>query len=373
MVSSSKDRLGLIVHTAVGNWRSPGQTGGGFVDVKGVSNVVDTMIPGNENEKGFAANRDITVFSTFENVLNYAALLYALAGHFDVEGEPLLKWEQVEKISGGNSKELRELAERLERLTPEQYVRLTDRFIALLPSEFVDKEGKRVLQWEQISGMLHGALLAGVRKQMATEGVTSSPRVLAYVDISMEERKVLGEKSAYEPTFAEVKSTPGLYGIQRMVAQVALWLSEKGVFSDRVKEAAERHLAQAKTVTTEITQTINAGTAGWRAAPITLNQVSVFAQSLAEAIKAGKYGDPSQVKILSAFDSRPQSPAGKGKQYQEDLEKSKRSVEDSRKDTDKNAKKAQESQRELERLKANQAKETAQITLETNKLKKTAR
>lgn len=68
-----------LAHVSIGNWRSVGQLGGGLVTVKGTPHQYDTLIPNTPNKDGFVPNKDITVFSTFENMINYAAAIYAVS------------------------------------------------------------------------------------------------------------------------------------------------------------------------------------------------------------------------------------------------------------------------------------------------------
>ncbi|MCL1971839.1 MAG: hypothetical protein FWG57_02470 [Endomicrobia bacterium] len=218
-----------LAHVGVANWRNIGQGGGGFGDVNGIPNIMDTQISKNENKDGFAPDRDINMFSTFINVMNNAALLYALSGSIIVDGQPLITWNEVEAISKGDDKSLSKLKGRIELLTTEQKLQLSNNFIALLPSEYVKKtdKGKDVIQWELISGMLHGALPAAINKRKEQEGRTDKdkPLSLAYVDRSMNDAEIIGGS----PLFAEVKTPIDLEAYKNPVRSFLQLLQTQGL------------------------------------------------------------------------------------------------------------------------------------------------
>lgn len=245
-----------LVHVSIGNSRSPGQKGGGFVAVNGRPDVLDYLIPTEPNAKGFVADRDITLFSTFQNVLNYAAAIYAVSGGIKVEGQDLLTWDQMTAVSALDPDATRDLARRISLLTPAQLTQMTERFISLLPSEYVEKsEYVReassdfyFVQWEQVGGAWHGALADAVRDRRKEDGVTVNHRLaLAYVDISIEEARILSGRDLTRyrgllPTFAEVKSATGFYSILEDVGALLAAASKRGGFTRKVG-AAVRSLA----------------------------------------------------------------------------------------------------------------------------------
>lgn len=240
-----------LVHVSIGNSRSPGQKGGGFVAVNERPDVLDYLIPTEPNAKGFVADRDITMFSTFQNVLNYAAAIYAVSGGVKVEGQDLLTWDQMTAVSALDSDATRDFARRISLLTATQLTEMTERFISLLPSEYVEKsEFVReassdfyFVQWEQVGGAWHGALADAVRDRRKEEGGTVNHRLtLAYVDISIEETRILSGRdlSRYRgplPTFAEVKSATGFYSILEDVGLLLASASKRGGFTRKVGAA----------------------------------------------------------------------------------------------------------------------------------------
>jgi phosphomannomutase len=244
-----------LAHVAIGNWRSPGQTGGGAVSVNGTPNMFDTLIPNTPNDNGFVANRDITLFSTFENAINYAGALYAISDGVSVAEGPLLSWSDYVDVSALKHEALHDLSNRITQLSPEQIVLLTNRFMDLLPSEYVEKKERDMsfVQWEQISGMWHGALPNAIRERMRREGIDPQgrPMNLAHVDISLNEVRILaeGDMSNYSgplPTFAEVKSAPGLHAVIDEVQGLLLRgsIGTNAMLSPSVYEEAQKETAR---------------------------------------------------------------------------------------------------------------------------------
>ncbi|HRY30262.1 MAG TPA: hypothetical protein P5079_09540, partial [Elusimicrobiota bacterium] len=241
----------VLVHVALGNWRNIGQFGGGFVNVNGTPNVIDTAIAKEENKDGFSANRDINIFSLFINVVNNAALLYAVSDGMVVLDEayreqPLISWEEVQALTRGDDAAVwQRVSSRLERLTEAAQAQLMDNFISLLPSEYVTKSegGKDFVQWEQISGMLHGAMVRAIQARHAKEGVEwRRPLNMAYVDISLNDMGILYGRTPdqaaigeYTPTFAEVKSASDLYTVLDRVRFLLGVMKSRKMFSDAVK------------------------------------------------------------------------------------------------------------------------------------------
>ena len=248
-----------LAHVSIGNWRSVGQLGGGLVTVKGTPHQYDTLIPSTPNKDGFVPNKDITVFSTFENAINYAAVIYAVSGGISVGNRPLMTWQDYVAVSALESPALHQLSERIRQLTSDQVLQLTDRFMNLLPSEYVEKkDGDNIfLQPEQISGMWHGVLPEAVKSRMEEERAQGSkiptPKLmnLVYVDISLNEVEILSRGSTREydgpiPSFAEVKSAPGLYAILEFVQSLIQRAAIRNNFSKKVLFAAQGTLSGEK-------------------------------------------------------------------------------------------------------------------------------
>jgi hypothetical protein len=237
-----------LAHVAVGNWRNIGQFGGGFINVNGIPDVIDTAIPKTTKADGFNPNRDINVFSTMINIVNNAALLYAISDGITVEGEPLISWNEVQRISRGNQGGLNNVVARIGKLSAGQEAVLVRNFIALLPSEYVEKSenGQKWVQWEQISGMLHGALPKAIKERQNNEKVNWEKNLnMAYVDISLNDFKTLyGEdvtsKNAgeYLPMFVEVKAAPDLYSMLGLVGKLLGIMDERGIFDLGIEKPA---------------------------------------------------------------------------------------------------------------------------------------
>ncbi|HOW87258.1 MAG TPA: hypothetical protein PKV84_01205 [Candidatus Omnitrophota bacterium] len=248
-----------VAHVGIGNWRNLGQAGGGFVTVQGQPDIVDTAIPKKENEKnGFLADRDINLFSTFINVLNYATLLYAISDNITIEDQPLISWDEVQSVSRMEESSMTILKQRLAKLSIEQEQEIVRNFMNLLPSEYVLKsedvpkeEGskefvkKEFIQWEQISGMWHGAIEKRIKERHAQERVPvqwSKPLSYANADISLREFSILTQRGVQEsvPLFAEVKSVVDLYAFQPLVQKGIKILADKDVLSSEVGQDAVR-------------------------------------------------------------------------------------------------------------------------------------
>ncbi|MBL0058184.1 MAG: hypothetical protein IPP35_03550 [Elusimicrobia bacterium] len=247
-----------LAHVAIANWRTVGQLGGGAVAVEGTPSLYDTLIPNTPNRNGFVPNKDITMFSTFENAINYASFLYAVSGGINIENRPLMTWTDYVAVSALNQRALYNLSIRLAKLTPDQVLQITDRFINLLPSEYVEKKDGDATFWqpEQISGMWHGVLPEAVKARMM-EDPTRDKTVpvpanmnLVYVDISLNEVEILSKGTKKYtgpvPSFAEVKSAPGLYAILESVQQIIVRAAKDGLFSNKVLEEAQRTLPRRK-------------------------------------------------------------------------------------------------------------------------------
>lgn len=236
-------------HVAIVNRREPGQAGGGAVAVEGkngvpVPTLMDTLIPKVANKDGFNPDRDITLFSTFQNMINYAAAIYAVSEGVLIDGQPLMSFEDYVRVSKLDPQALSGLKNRIAGLSNEQALLITNRFMKLLPSEYVKKETKvtkgtietieSFVQWEQISGMWHGIIPSKVKERMAKEGHRSDkPGSLLYLDVALREGELLGTDGSLS-SFAEVKSAPGLYGILPWVKKLIALLTERGVFSPEI-------------------------------------------------------------------------------------------------------------------------------------------
>ncbi|MCX5782634.1 MAG: hypothetical protein NT145_08065 [Elusimicrobia bacterium] len=222
-----------LAHVAVGEWRKIGKKGGVFLKLGGVNNVNDTNISKEENSRGFMPDRDGSIFSCFVNVINNAALLYAISEGIKVDGDTLITWKQVEDITTGNAKELDALKNRLEKLTENDMTKITLNFDKLLPKEFIDKREDGIgIQWEQISGMLHGYIPQAIRARQGRESIAKSKKLnLAYVAESLNEYLVLKEKDmAYDfPLFKEaiywtqiINDRETVWGIMNQIKSVTL-------------------------------------------------------------------------------------------------------------------------------------------------------
>ncbi len=236
-----------LAHVGMGNWRNIGQMGGGYVNVNGIPDIVDTAISKEPNKDNFVANRDINIFSVFISVINNAALLYAVSGGVQVNGEDLISWSEVQEISKGNRDFIERLKNKLNNITAEQETIMVRNFINLLPSEYVVKKegGKEFIQWEQISGMLHGAIPVAIRARQKNEGVRwEQPLSLAYVDISLNDFNILYgkgmaviETGKYLPAFVEIKSASDLYTVKEDVQNItSIMSSQFKLFSQDVQK-----------------------------------------------------------------------------------------------------------------------------------------
>lgn len=227
---SEAEKGNPLNHVAIVNRRAPGQAGGGAVAVKRVPQLMDTMIPKEENNSGFNPDRDITLFSTFENMINYAAVIYAVSNGISVDGRPLMTYDDYVNVSKLDRRAMSELRIRIASLEDSQVLEITNRFVNLLPSEYVEKDKGKFVQWEQISGMWHGIIPAKVKERMALEGYAmEGPGNLLYLDPALGEVDLLGTDGSL-PSFAEVKSAPGLYAILNQVRNLLDLLKNRGVF-----------------------------------------------------------------------------------------------------------------------------------------------
>ncbi len=231
-----------LAHVGIGNWRNLGQAGGGYVTVNGQPDIVDTPISKEKNKNGFLADKDITLFSTFINVINQAALLYAVSEGVEVEGRSLITWPEVQKISDMDATALAQLKQRLEKLTLEQEEQLMLSFSKLLPYEYVEKKesGQPLIQWEQISGMWHGVVEKRIRQRFEREGVErKEPLSYANADLSLREFSILSRTGGTEdvPLFAEVKSAVDILVFEKLVQAGLKILADKGVLSHEIGDA----------------------------------------------------------------------------------------------------------------------------------------
>lgn len=256
LVGAMSERISAF--GAIVNGRNIGQGGGGAVSIKGVGSIIDLPIPNVENSNGFNPNRDITYFNTFIMAMNNVAALYAVS-----DGMKLVTWDQVEKISKGDEKELSSLLRRLSEITPEQEFLMTERFNRLLPSNYVEKvekvDGKelRYVQWEQISGEFQGALDKKIRERIANEGMQLSKNTklgIIFADISLQEWRLLTNDgndldAVYRlplPAFAEVKTAVDLEIFSPIVEKIISEYRRRGVLPEelsRVSQVTTRNAA----------------------------------------------------------------------------------------------------------------------------------
>ncbi len=196
-----------LLHGAITNERALGQSGGGPITQEGYPNIIDTPV----------SNGSIKMpgFSTFVLVTNYIGQIYAVSQGIKIGKEDLITWNEYLKITGGSAEALAKFTKKLSKLSEADKMTMRIRNSDLLPSEFVEKkqpDGSVNIQFEQISGMNHGALPKAVNARQAAEGIAITPAsdmTAIFQGISANKYSMLkkaGIGNIPNPLFVEVKT-----------------------------------------------------------------------------------------------------------------------------------------------------------------------